>query len=40
MILSKCLDAVKVRQIYDDPSNQMIVELTLQMIRMWVDEFV
>jgi len=40
MILSKALDPVKVRLIYDDESNSTLAELTLQLVKLWIDQYV
>ena len=39
VILTKALEPTKVRLIYDDPSNSMLGELTMQLIKLWIDEF-
>lgn len=39
-ILSKTLDPTKVRVVYDDQSNAVLCDLTMSMIRLWVEEFV
>ena len=38
--MSKCLDPAKVRMVYDNPDNGILVDLTLQMLKFWIDEFV
>jgi hypothetical protein len=39
LILTKGLEPTKVRLIYDDPSNARLGELTLQLIKLWIDDF-
>jgi len=39
LILTKALEPTKVRLIYDEPSNTMLGELTLKLIKLWIDEF-
>ncbi len=38
-ILTKALDPTKVRLIYDDSSNSLLGDMTIQMIKMWIDEY-
>jgi hypothetical protein len=39
-ILSKVLDPTKVRIIFEDHGNGVLCDLTMHMIRLWVEEFV
>jgi hypothetical protein len=39
LILTKALEPTRVRLVYDEPSNALLGELTLQLIKLWIDEF-
>ena len=39
LILTKALEPTRVRLVYDEPSNALLGELTLQLIKLWIDDF-
>ena len=39
LILQKTLNPQKVRYVFDDPSNAVVCDLLMQMLRMWVEEY-